>query len=315
MDDEGGSPDRATPPTITGPSAPVPATSSADTGAPSAVAAMSADVTAAWSKLDRHAQVLARTSIAAFAITLVGLPLGVWHSAQFALIVLVATAIAAAAAWFGDSPAVRTMPVPLGTIEHGAAIVTAVLTALKVVEALFDLDLGDAGAIVELVLSVALASAAVAMLVAVNRRGTDAQAAFRRGDEGVKLATLGWVLVLLGWALNLSLSFWTMGQAALPLAVFTIAALTILEAPRIEAPIPVAWIGAAIGAFGALLVLGHWADLTSLGRTEVELDPLDFLGFLGYTAGAALVVAGGFLSGRSQWTPGRAPSDGPAGPN
>ena len=57
-------------------------------------------------------------------------------------------------------------------------------------------------------------------------------------------------LVLLGWAFNLTVRFWTMGQAALPLAILTIAVVTIIEAPRDQSPIPVAWVGAAVGALG-----------------------------------------------------------------
>lgn len=314
MHDDGALPDPATPPEVTDPVLPTSQPPSMEPGG-STAAALSVDLTAAWSKLDRSAQLLAAASVAAFAITLVGLPLGVWHSAQFALIVLAASAATVVAAWFGRSAAVRTMPIPLPTVELGAALVAAILAVLKVVEILFDLDDLDAGGIVGLVLAVALAIAAVALLVLATRRGADLRGAIVRGDQGTKIAALGLALVLLGWAFNLSISFWTMGQAALPLAVLTLAALTVAEAPRIQAPVPVAWVGAAIAVFGAILMLGHWGDLTSLGATQVELDPLDFLGFLGYTAGTALIIAGGVLSGRSQWTPSRAPTDGSAGAN
>ena len=51
-------------------------------GASSVASAVSADVSAAWARLDRSAQMLAGASLAGFAITLVGLPLSVWDSAQ-----------------------------------------------------------------------------------------------------------------------------------------------------------------------------------------------------------------------------------------
>jgi hypothetical protein len=274
---------------------------------------MSAGMKDGWSRLDPSAQLLAGASIGAIVVTLLGLPLGVWDSAQFALIVLTASIVTLVAAWFGASPAVRTLPVRLSTLEYGAALVAAILAILKVVEILFDVDnLAGSGGIVGLVLAVVLAIATVALLVAVNRRGADPQGAIARGDTGSKLAVLGLVLVLLGWAFNLSISFWTMGQAALPIAVLTIAAVTIVEAPRIEAPVPVAWIGAAIAAFGAILVLAHWGDLVNLGRTEIELDPGDFLGFLGYTVGTALIIAGGVMSGLSRLAPSQVETDGPA---
>jgi hypothetical protein len=109
-----------------------------------------------------------------------------------------------------------------------------------------------------------------------------------------------------------------MGGAALPLAVMTLAVLTVAEAPRIQSPVPVAWIGAGIAVFGALLALGHWGELTTLGRTEIELEPFDFLGLVAWSVGVVLVIAGGATSGRSQWMPSAAavaePSDGSADP-
>jgi hypothetical protein len=312
MPDEGALPDPAAPPELGDPS---PAAPNAPPNAPagSAAAALSADLTAAWSRLDRSAQLLAAASVAAFAIVLVGLPLGVWGSAQFALLVLVASVATATTAWFGGGAAVRSLPIPLPTIELAAGLVATVLAVLKLVEILFDIDdLDDSGGIIGLMLAVALAIAAVALLVLATRRGADLRGAVTRGDDGTKLAAMGLALVLLGWAFNLSISFWTMGQAALPLAVLSLAALTVAEAPRIAAPFPVAWAGAAIGVFGAILALGHWADLTSLGAARVELDPADFLGFLGYTVGTGLIIAGGLMSGLKRGAPGRAPGRAPA---
>jgi hypothetical protein len=263
----------------------------------SGAALLRADLAAGWSTLDPDARRLVGASVAAFVIVLVGLPLSVWDSAPFALLVLTATVFLAVTGWFTTSPALRDLPIPRSTIELVATDVVAVLAVLKVVEILF--DLGQDG-IVALVISTALAFAAIAALVAAQRRGAD-PLAFRRGDQGARIAALGLLLVLVGWLLNLTISFWTMGQAALPLAVLTIAALTVAEAPRIPSPIPVAWVGAGIGAFGALLALGHWSDLVTLGRGQLALGAGDYLGLLVYSAGAALIIAGGVLSGRDTW--------------
>jgi hypothetical protein len=263
----------------------------------SGAALLRADLAAGWSTLDPDARRLVGASVAAFVIVLVGLPLSVWDSAPFALLVLTATAFLAVTGWFTTSPALRDLPIPRSTIELVATVVVAVLAVLKVVEILF--DLGQDG-IVALVIGAALALAAIAALVAAQRRGAD-PLAFRRGDPGARVAALGLLLVLVGWLLNLTISFWTMGQAALPLAVLTIAALTVAEAPRIPSPIPVAWVGAGIGAFGALLALGHWSDLVTLGRGQLALGAGDYLGLLVYSAGAALIIAGGVLSGRDTW--------------
>jgi hypothetical protein len=279
------------------PAPPAPPTPAVAAG-PGFASALSADLTAAWSSRDRPAQLLLVASIAAFGIALVGQLMDVWRSGPFVLIVLVASGTAAALAWFGGSQAVRAWPVPARTIEHAATLVVAVLAILKAVEIVFDLDALDAaGGIAGLVLAVALAVAAAGMLVAVNRRGSDPLGDVTGGDWGARIATIGFALVVLGWAYDLSISFWTMREAALSLAVLTIAALTVVEAPRIQVGIPAAWVGAAIGAFGALLVIGHWSSLASLGRSQLELDPADFLGLFGYAAGTVLIIAGGVWSG------------------
>jgi hypothetical protein len=268
------------------------------TGAPvSAATLIRADMSDAWGRLDQTARMLVGASVAAIVIVLVGLPMSVWDSAPFALLVLVAGTITAVTGWFGASPAFRDLPIPRQTIELVATNVVLALAVLKAIEIVFDLDTDG---IVGLVVGGALVAAAVVQLVAAQRRGAD-PLAFRRGDQGAKFAAIGLLLVLIGWAFNLSVSFWTMGQAALPLAVLTIAALTVAEAPRIQSPIPVAWVGAGVGAFGALLALAHWGDLMTLGRTEVVLDAGDFFGLSAYTAGAALIIVGGVLSGRTVW--------------
>ena len=279
----------------------------------SGAALLSADLKGAWSGFDRTAQLLAEVSAAAFLLTLVGLPLSVWDSAPFALIVLVASVATAVAALVGGSAAARSLPLPLPTVELAAGLIAAILALLNVVEILFDLDhLDGSSGIVGLVLAVALAIAAVGLLVLATRRGADLRGAIAHGDQGTKVAAVGLGLVVLGWAFNLSISFWTMGQAALPLAVLALAAITIAEAPRIEAPVPVAWVGAAIAAFGAILLSANWGDLTHLGSVQIVLDPSDFVGFLGYAAGTAMIIAGGVLSGRRRWAPRQLPTDGPA---
>ena len=285
------------------PPAPVVATSTTDL--------IKADLSDAWARLDQSARLLVSGSVAAIVIVLLGLPLSVWDSAPFALLVLTAGVITAVTGWFGASPAFRDLPIPRSTIELLATLVVAVLAVLKAIEILFDLDTDG---IVGLVVGVALVGAAVIQLVAAQRRGAD-PLGFTRGDQGTKIAAIGLLLVLLGWSFNLSISFWTMIQAALPVAVLTIAALTVAEAPRIESPIPVAWIGAGIAVFGALLALSHWNDLLTFGRTELTLEPGHFLGLIAYSIGVALIIAGGVLSGRAQWQPSAGSSASPtAGP-
>jgi hypothetical protein len=264
---------------------------------------------AAWTYLDPTARLLVQGSAAALVLVLIGLPLSVWDSAPFALLVMTASVISIVSAWFGASPAMRSMPMSVSTIELMATHVVAILAIMMVIEIAFDFA---TGAVIGLVVAIALAIATIVMVVGATRRGADLRGAITRGDQGTKIAAAGLALVLVGWALNLSVSFWTMGQAALPLAVLTLATLTVAEAPRITSPVPVAWVGAGIAVFGALLVLGNWNELTSLGRTELVLDPGDFVGLLTYSVGAMLIIGGGILSGRSQWTPRATPLAGGA---
>jgi len=273
---------------------------------------LSADLFAAWTRLDGPAQLMAAGSLAAMALILVGLPFGVWLSAQFAGLVLLASAITATTAWFGNQPSVEAMPVPIRPIEHGGAVVAAVLAALRLVEAMFDLgEIDGLRGFVGLGFAVALVVATFAVVVALDRRGTDVRADVVGGDQGTRRATLGWALVVLGWLVNLSVSFWTMGQAALPVATLTIAALLIVEAPRIESPVPLAWVGATVAAFGALLLLGQWGDLLALGRLRYALGPVDFVGILICTAGTALVISGGIETGRLRWAASHPPTNSP----
>lgn len=287
--------------------------SEAATSGPAAGTAVSAtslirtDMSDAWARLDQSARLLVGASAAAIAAVIVGLPLSVWDSAPFALLVLVAGVTTAVTGWFGASPAFRDLPIPRATIELVASYAVAILAFLKVGEVVFDFAVDG---VVGLVVAGSLLAAAAAQLLAAQRRGA-VLPAFNRGDQGARIAAIGFILVVVGWALNLTMSFWTMGQAALPLAVLTIAALTVAEAPRIEAPIPVAWVGAGIGVFGAILALANWGDLTSLGRTEIVLGPADFIGPIAYIIGVALIIAGGVLSGRAVWAAGHAANSGP----
>lgn len=273
------------------------ATSAAPSEA-SGAALLAADVRDAWEGLEPTSRFLFGTCAAAFVIVLIGLPLSVWDSAPFALLVMAATIVTAVTAWFGSNAAWRSLPIPVPTIELMATHVVAVLAVFKLTEVLFHLATES---IVGLLIAGALVVAAGALLVAAQRRGVTPLGSMLSGDRWTRIAAIGLVFVLLGWAFNLSVSFWTMGQAALPLAVATLAALTVSEALRIQSPVPVAWIGAGIAVFGALLALGNWGELTTLGRTEIELDPVDFLGLVTYSVGVALLIAGGVMSGRSQW--------------
>ena len=118
--------------------------------------------------------------------------------------------------------------------------------------------------------------------------------------RGATVAAIGFVLVLVGWAANLSISYWTMAQASLSLAVLTVATVVILASRRVESPIPVAWAGVVLGAFGAILGFGQWGDLNKLGREQIELGITDFGAFLIYAIGLVMIIVGGVMTALEQ---------------
>lgn len=254
-------------------------------------------VTAAWSGLDRMARLVVGGSIAAIVITILGLPFGTWDSTDFVLLVLASSIVALVAA----SLAVTSRnPEPLAMLEAGAAAVLAVLAVWNLIEILFDLDQDDRGGIIGLVFTVALAVAGIAVLVGAVRRLGGVRALHVTEGRGTTVAAAGLILVLVGWAANLSISYWTMAQASLTLAVLTAATAIILASRRITSPVPAAWAGVILAVFGAILAFGQWGDLNKLGRERIELGPDDFLAFLLYAIGLALIIVGGVMTALEQ---------------
>ena len=256
-----------------------------------------AAVIAAWSGLDQMAQLVVGGSIAAIVLTILGLPFGTWGSTDFVLLVLAAAIVALVTAAMATTS--RNIG-PLALLETGAATVLAVLAVWNFIAILFHLDLGRNGGIIGLLFTVALAGAAIAVLVgAVNRLGGPRALGVDDG-RGAMVASAGFVLVLVGWAANLSISYWTMAEASLSLAVLTVATVIILASRRIESPVPVAWVGVVFGVLGAILGFGQWGDLNALGRGHVELGPTDFLAFLVYAIGLVMVIVGGVMTALEQ---------------
>lgn len=266
--------------------------------APTAPRAPGAAMTA-WSKLDRTSQLVAGGSIAVVVIAILGLPIGAWDSTDFVLIVLVAAVIAAAAAWLGSGSA-RAMPIPLSAIELGAGAVIGVLAIWNVIEILFDLDQDGRGGVLGWVLAAGLAIAGTVVLVGAFRRNGGLRAVLMTGDLWTRIAVIGLALVLVGWALNLSVGYWNMSAATLTLAVLTLAAVIIVISRQVEIPVPAAWAGVVLGVFAAILAVSQWSELARLGDTRVDLSIIDILAFLIYLFGLGLIVLGGVLTALDQ---------------
>ena len=254
-----------------------------------------AAITAAWNGLDQTAQLVVGGSITAIVVTILGLPFGAWDSTDFVLVVLVAAIVALVAAALAVNSRNKG---PLALLEAGAATVLAVLAVWNFIEIVFDLD-HIRGGIIGIILTVALAGAAIAVLVgAISRLGGPRALGVQDG-RGVMVVAIGFVLVLVGWAANLSISYWTMAQASLSLAVLTVATVVILASRRVESPIPVAWAGVVLGVFGAILGFGQWGDLIKQGD-KVELGATDFGSFLVYVVGLVMIIVGGVMTALEQ---------------
>jgi hypothetical protein len=290
----------------TDPTTPAPTTADATSPAPAMPSVSAAQLQSAWSNLGPIGQLIAGASIAAVLIVIVGAIINAWDSSAFLLLVLVAGIAGVVIAWFTASTEAspRPSPLPLASIELAAGAVVAVLGVFRLIEFIFDLDqLDDFGGIIGVVLTVALAAAGVAMLVGALRRDPSVRTAAMSGDQGTRIALGGLALVLIGWALNLSIGFWTMAQATSSLAFATYGVVVILVAPRwskVLPGIPVAWVGAAFGVVVALLAVGQWGALGHLG-VQTELGLTDYGPFLVYVLGIVAIVAGGVLAGMPIW--------------
>ena len=270
--------------------------------------ASAAQVTTIRTMLGPIGQMIVGGAIAIIGIVLVGAIINAWQdSGSLAGVLLVAAGAAGAAAWFtARQRASAAQPaIPLETIEFAAGLVGTILTLLRVIEMLFDLDdLDDYGGAIGAVLTVGLAVAAGAILVGSMRRDPTLRAALLGGDQWTRLAMGGLALVVIAWALNLSIGFWNMNAAATPVAVLTFGAVLVVVQPRwldVLREVPLGWVGAGFGVLGLLLAIGLWGELMDIGRSRVDLELIDYLpqalSFLGIFG----IIAGGVMAGMPMW--------------
>ena len=213
------------------------ATRPATASAAALASASAAQVTTIRSMLGPVGQMIVGGAIAIIVIVLVGAIVNAWEdSGSLAGVLVVAAVAAGAAAWFtARKGAGAAQPaIPLETIEFAAGLVGTILALLRVIEMLFDLDdLEDYGGAIGAVLT-----------VGPGRRGR------RRSSSGRCVATRpsgprcsavtsgpdspsgGLALVVIAWALNLSIGFWNMNAAATPVAVLTFGAVLVVVQPR-----------------------------------------------------------------------------------
>ncbi len=298
----GSPPDPTTDPDL----APGPAPATAPASA--LASASAAQVTAGWSRLGPIGQLIVGGSIAVIVITLVGAIIDAWDSSGTLAAVLVIAAIAALTAAglkARTESGAMLSPIPLETIEFAAGVVATILASLRLIELAFDVDdLDDYGGPIGAILTVALVVAAGAILLGALRRDPTLKADVLAGDRGTRLAVAGLALVVIAWALNLSIGFWNMNAAATSVAILTIGAVLVVIQPRWHTAlpeVPLGWVGAGFGVVGLLLAVGLWGELMEIGLTRVDLELIDYLPQVLSFLGIAGIIAGGVLAGLPTW--------------
>ena len=239
----------------------------------------------AWNDLDATSRMIIGAAGVLLASLLIGGLFSAWfRSGTFVIAVAAAALVSAGAAAYTSISNAGPKPtkLPLATVEFlarrrgdGARGHAGHRDRLRPRPAL-----DDYGGLFGVVATIVVAGAAGTILAGAFRRDPTLRTPRAYGDTSVRLAVSGLTLVLIGWALNLSISYWNMNAAASSLAVLTIAAVLVIVASRWTAAlpeVPLAWVGAALGVLGLFLALGLWGELMELG-TELELGVLDLVG-------------------------------------
>ncbi len=263
------------------------------------------------SALDSTSRLIVLGAAVAVGVAIVGGILKTWDSTDFLLLILAGGIAAGVAAWFTSTTATsgKPAPLPLGPIELAGVAVVVALAFLRLIELIFDIDdIDGLGDITDLAAGVVLAGAAAAMGMGVLRRDPSLARFGLDRDQGTRIAAIGLMLLLAGWAINISFGYWRMSGGTLSVALATVAMIAILTAPtwvKVLPGIPMAWVGAVFGVVVAFLAIGLWGSLLGTLGEDVELGLLDYLGFVLYSVGTVGIIAGGFLAGQAAMMAGR----------
>lgn len=290
----------STPPTESGMgSPPPPAQPSAEPPAgPSASGAPSGMAMPAWSSLSSAARLVMGGSVVVFVAALLGIIVEAWELDPYGLIAVVVALVAGGAAWMlASGPAAAGARAMLPGVQLAAGAVGSALAALAVIEMLFDLDQldDDYGGFVGLLLAIVLAGGALAILWGALRREPDWAARLRGGDQGTRIAIAGVGLVLIAWALHLSIGFWSFAPASWGIAAIVLAGVVLFVRAQLALPFPASWIAIVLGLFAAWTAFGQWNSLMDVGARRVELDLTDLVPFLIYVVGIVAVLAGSVM--------------------
>lgn len=257
-------------------------------------------------RFDGAGRLIAAGAAFSIAIIVIGLIVGAWSLRGYALVILVAAIVALAVAYLATTTvATNGWPIPGPDIVFAATALMAILALLNLIEALNDLDQIDdeRGGVIGLVVTVALAAAAIVVLIgalrspAGNEFGADS---IQGRGRGTRLALGGLGLELLAWTLMLSISVFALGQTAafgISLAILAVVVLVFGGDPSHgwRLPIPASWIAIALAVIAALPLIDQAGQYLRV-VDRFGLDPIDTLVFLAHAAGTLLVLVGAVLA-------------------
>jgi hypothetical protein len=268
-----------------------------------AAGAASIDAAAMMARLDAAGKMVASGAGATIIILLLGVVVGAWSLGGYALIVLVAAVIALLIPFLGGGA--ERMPVPARDLLLGAGLVMAVLSVLNLLEVLLDLDQIDdeRGGIVGLVVTIALAVAAVVTLVGSSRGRSvakEAGGAMREGDRGTRIALAGLGLDLLGLIVMLTISVFAFSAGlSFDAASLLLAVLVLVTSGRPDSgwslPFSPAWIAVVLAAIATFTLLDQIGQVNRVNE-RFGLDAVDFLGFGLHLIGTLMVLGGAIWS-------------------
>jgi hypothetical protein len=274
-------------------------------GAPAGAPPASSQAAAAIGRLDATSRQVVLAGAAVALIGLVGAIVRVWPFDWMGIVLILLGGAAAVVAFLGGPGSMpASMPVSGRGIELAAGLIAAVLGIGGVVESVFDVvdNLDEVDFWTDTAFYVVLAAAGLWLVVVSGRRWSGgvigAVGRTRSGSRGTRLVALGVLLVILGWFLNVSISFWRWYPSAVVLALALLALIiVVLIAAReddLRLPIPGEWIAAGLTIVAAILALDHLRAFLDLGN-EVSIDPLEWLAMIVYLVGVGLMVSGAVL--------------------
>lgn len=285
-------------PPVTPPAAPA-ATSAA------APAASTTSASSLMARFDTAGRMIFGGGAIAIVAILLGIVFGAWSFGGFAIVALLAAAVALAVTYL-SSPITATdgWPVPGRDIALLAGVVLSVLAVLQLLAAIFDFDdLEGIGDWIGFILTIVLAAASFSVLLGAQRAHkvtAIASAAVRGGDRGTRIALAGLALDLLAWIVMLTISVFALGNnASFGIGASLLAVLVLViganPAHPWRLPIPASWIAVGLSLVTAFTLIDLFDQFGRVNE-RVGLGLIDTLAFYAHVLAVLIILVGSVVS-------------------